>query len=237
MTKATDLVVLKVKRPDDALFNRSQYMLKEARSWEITTPETAVAAAGDLKLIKGLSKELEAKRTAITGPINQALREVNALFKPAKEWLAQAERLLKDKLLTYSAEQDRIARERQAEADALARKEREKLERRAAKAEEKGKAEKAEVLRDVAETTAAPVIESAAPKLDGIATRETWKAVVTDELALIRHIAIERNDLLPLLEIDQSGLNAWARRLKDELDLPGVEVRKETSIAARAGAR
>lgn len=234
MTKATDLVVLKVKRPDEALFSRSKASLAAAQEYEIHAPEEAQDAGAILREIKGLSKELDEKRTAITGPINLALREINGLFKPAKEWLGQAEQVLKSKMLAYKAEQDRIARELQAKADALARKEREKLERRAAKADKKGMSDKAEVLRQVAETKTAPVIVSEAPKVAGIATRETWKAVVTNELKLIRHIAIERNDLLPLLTIDQQGLNAWARRLKDGLDLPGVEVKKETSIAARA---
>ncbi len=234
MATKKDIVTLTVKRPDEALFKQSTYLLDLAEDYEISTPELAVAAADDLKAVKALAKQLEQKRTAITGPINQALREVNALFKPAKEWLSQAEQLLKGKLLAYQNEQDRIARELQAEADALAKKEQEKLDRRAAKAEAKGKAEKAEALRRVAETTTAPVIESAAPKLSGIATRETWKAEVTDKALLLKHIVNERPDLLPLVEINQSALNAQARSLKNELDLPGVEVKKETSLAASA---
>lgn len=234
MKEGPNLVVLKVKRPDDTLFKSSEDLLEIARGREITTPEMAIAVGEDLKGIKTLAKQLEAKRTAITQPLNQALREVNALFKPAKDWLKQAEVVLKAKLLEYQTEQERIARERQAKADATARKEREKLERRAAKAEAKGKTEKAEVLREVAEAQAAPVIESAAPKLAGIARRVTWKAQVTDELALVKHIVEERRDLMRLVKIDQSALNAEARHLKDELNLPGVEVVEETSIAAHA---
>ena len=232
MTK--DLVVLKVKRPDDALFKQGTYLLDLAEDYEISTPELAEAAAHDLKAVKALVKQIEEKRTSITQPINQALREVNALFKPPKEYLKRAEVLLKAKLLEYQTEQDRIARELQAEADALARKEREKLERRAAKAAAKGKAEKAEALSQVAETTAAPVIKSAAPKVAGVVRRETWKAEVTDQLALIQHIVNDRNDLLYLVKIGQAALNDLARTHKDDLDLPGVEVVKEASIAARA---
>ncbi len=231
MTK--DIVVLKVKRPDEALFKQSNYMLDLAEDYKITTAKLAVSAGDDLKAVKALAKQLEEKRTAITQPLNQALREINALFKPAKDWLKQAEHLLKDKLLAYQAEQDRVARELQAKAEALARKEREKLERRAAKAEAKGKAEKAEVLRQVAETKTAPVIESAAPKVAGIIRRDVWKAEITDKEALLIHIVRERPDLLPLVKIDQSALNAQARRLKDKLNLPGVKTVKEASIAAR----
>ena len=234
MTTKKEIVTLTVERPDEALFKRSESALEIAREIEIRSSDEAVLAAADLKSVKRLTKQVNEKRLAITRPLNEALKEVNALFKPAKEWLGQAELLLKSKLLAYQAEQDRIARELQAEADALAKKEQEKLDRRAAKAEAKGKAEKAEALRRVAETTTAPVIESAAPKLSGIATRETWKAEVTDKALLFKHIVNERHDLLPLVEINQSALNAQARSLKNELDLPGVEVKKETSLAASA---
>ncbi len=230
-------LVLKVKRPDEALFKRSKASLSAAQEYEIRTPEHAEDAGATLREIKGLGKELEEKRTSITKPINLALREINALFKPAKDWLGDAEQVIKAKILSYQSEQDRIAREAQAEADALARKEREKLERRAAKAAAKGKAEKAEALSQVAETTAAPVIESAAPKLAGIARRETWKADVTDLRLLLNHIVNERPDLLRIVTINQGLLNAEARHMKDQLDLPGVDVVKEASIAARAGAR
>ncbi len=228
-----DLVVLNIKHPDEALFHESEEALQIARVQKIASPEMAVAAAEDLKDVKALARQVNEKRLAITRPLNDALKEVNALFKPAKEWLSEAEAVLKGKLLEFQNEQDRIARELQAEADALAKKEREKLERRAAKAEAKGKAEKAEVLRQVAETKTAPIIESAAPKLAGISRRETWKAEITDKRLLLNHIVNERPDLLPLVKIDGSALNGMARSLKGELDLPGVEVSKEASIAAR----
>ena len=228
-----DLVVLNIEQPDQALFSRSKASLSAAQEYAIRTPEDAEDAGAILREIKGLANELEGKRTSITKPVNQALREVNALFKPAKDWLAEAEKLVKGKILEFQNEQDRIARELQAKADAEARKEREKLERRAAKAEAKGKEDKAEELREQAETQIAPVVTSAAPKLAGISRRETWKTEITDKGALLQHIIEKRPDLLPLVKIDQSALNGMARSLKGELDLPGVEVSKEASIAAR----
>ena len=228
-----DLVVLNIKHPDDALFKKSEGALEAARYWKITSPETAVEVGDQIKTVKALAREVNGKRLKITKPLNDALKEVNALFAPAKDWLVEAERILKNTLLQYQNEQARIARELQAKADAEARKEREKLERRAAKAEAKGKEDKAEELREQAETKIAPVVTSAAPKLAGISRRETWKAEITDKGTLLKHIVEKRPDLLPLVKIDQSALNGMARVLKGELDLPGVEVSKEASIAAR----
>lgn len=233
MTDEMDLVVLNIKRPDDALFENSQDMLEVARDWKILTPKMATAAGEDLKAVKALAKQVEQQRTAITGPINKALKEVNALFKPAKEWLAEAERLLKGELLDFQTEQERIARELQAEADAKAEKERKKLERAAKLAETMRRPAKAEELREEAETQAAPIVTSAAPKIAGVVRRETWKAEVTDKPALVKHIVEARPDLMALVKIDQSALNTQARSLKDELNLPSVKVLKEASIAAR----
>ncbi len=232
MKKGTDLVVLNIKHPDEALFTKSEEMLEYVRGWEIITADQLVAAGGDLQAIKILAKEVNGKRLAITKPLNDALKEVNALFKPAKEWLSQAETILKGKILAFQNEQERLARELQAKADADARKEREKLERRAAKAEAKGKEDKAEELRDQAETQIAPKVTSAAPKLSGISRRETWKAEVTDKEAFLRFVVNQRPDLLPIVKIDSSALNGMARSLKGELDLPGVKVSKEASLAA-----
>ena len=235
MTEQTDLVVLNIKRPDEAMFKSSEATLEMARLLKVTTPDQAITAADDLKAVKRLAKQVNEKRLAITRPINEGLKEVNAFFKPVQDLLADAEQLLKAKILQFQTDQDRIARELQAKADATARKEREKLLKRAAKAEAKGKSESAQVLREVAEAQTAPMIESAAPKLEGVARRVTWTAEVIDPLALAEHIVKERHDLLLVIfRIDQSSLNRLAREFKDELNLPGVEVQQETSIAARA---
>lgn len=233
MAPETELIALSIKRPDETLFRDSEALLAAAREFKIATPEAALAAGEDLKRIKTLTKQVEEKRTTITGPINKALKEVNALFKPAQEWLGQAEKLLKSKLLEFQSEQARIAREAQAKADEEARKQREKLEQQMAKAEAKGKAEKAEELREQIQTQVTPIIPSAAPKISGIATREIWKAEVTDKMAFLKHVVEVRPDLAALVLIDQSGLNAQARSLKEALDLPGVKAIKEQVITAR----
>ena len=234
MTEETDLVVLNIKRPDEAIFKRSKDILELARGWEIATPEGAVLAGEDLKAVKRLAKQVNEKRLAITRPINEGLKEVNAFLRPAKDLLADAEQLLKAKILKFQTDQDRIARELQAELDAEAREERERLERMAAMAETLDRPEKAEELREEAEIQTAPIIQSAAPKIAGVSVRKTWKAEITDKGALLRHIVEERPDLLGIVSISQSALNDLARLHKEELNFPGVKASEEASIAARS---
>ena len=259
MTDESNLITLTVEQPDQGLFDQSAESLEQAAKYKITTPEAALLAGGDLKHIKWLYKELESKRLAITRPINIALREVNSLFSPAKQWLKEAEGILKTKILDYQNEQERIAQEEQRKADEKARKQREKLEAKAAvaRAEEeaaraaaakakgdeakaaaaalaKKQAEKAAKLEEKAEIVQAPVISTTAPEIEGVHTRVTWKAEVTDKAAFIKFIVEQRPDLMGVIEIDQSKLNGYARLLKEDFDMPGVEAKAEKSIAARS---
>lgn len=62
--------------------------------------------AGELvKLAKARWKELEEKRTSVTKPLNEVLRQVNGWFRPAQEPLVRAEAVLKGKISAYTLEQ------------------------------------------------------------------------------------------------------------------------------------
>lgn len=69
--------------------------------WAIDDAEGSELAAAMLRDVKARAKGLEEKRTSITKPINIALRAVNALFKPPKAALAEAEHALKGKIAAY----------------------------------------------------------------------------------------------------------------------------------------
>jgi len=70
------------------------------------------ALAGEvLDVVKGAWKELESKRVTITGPLNQALRATNDLFREPLATYKDCEEVLKKKMATYSraAEAARVA--------------------------------------------------------------------------------------------------------------------------------
>lgn len=75
--------------------------------WTIEDAEGSELAAAMLRDVKARTKGLEAKRTAITKPMNAALRAVNALFKPPKAALLEAEKALKGKIAAYLEGQER----------------------------------------------------------------------------------------------------------------------------------
>jgi len=80
--------------------------LELVRAQEISNDEEKELAAQGLRLVKQWLSEVEEKRTAITGPLNKALREVNELFRPMKRSLEEAERDLKSRIAGYLAESE-----------------------------------------------------------------------------------------------------------------------------------
>lgn len=148
------------------LTGQAQRALSGAEDFTVDSDEMLEAAGDDLRAIKALQKSVETQRTTITAPLNQVLRAVNDLFRPAGQYLEQAEAKLKGAMLTYTTEQQRKAEEarRKAELEAAAERARlaeeqrrqETIAREAAQAAERAAKEAAEAAaRGDAEAAAA----------------------------------------------------------------------------------
>lgn len=135
------------------LSGRAQRVLADAQAFVIDSPEMFEAAGEDLRSVVTLKKAVEDKRTAITQPLNQVLRAVNDLFRPAGTYLEQAEKTLKASMLTYQQEQQRIADEARRKAEAEARAERER--QAAIQREQEARAREAAAAAEKAEREAA----------------------------------------------------------------------------------
>lgn len=243
-----------ISAPDSAqLTQRAQAALDMVKAMEIDSQETYELAADELKAIKAKSKQLEDQRTGITGPINQALKSINALFKGPATFLEDAERIIKGKMLTYSTEQERIAAEERRRQEAAIKAEQDRLAREAAAKEQEAAKEAAKLLEQgdaeaAAEVQAQAAIEAAsmaataevmtvttvAPavaKVSGVSTRTTYKAEVTDKAALIAHIAANPQ-FANLLDVNTSALNQMAKAMRESLSMPGVRVYEEKTLAS-----
>lgn len=243
-----------IHAPDaNQLNTRAQAALKMVESMVIDSQETYDLAADELKAIKTKAKTLEDQRTAITGPINKALKAINDLFRGPTQYLEQAEKIIKTKMLTYSTEQERIAAEERRRAEAAVRAEQERLAREAAAKEAAAKAEadaliaagnaekaaevqanaaiEAASLAATAQVMTAPVVEVSVAKVAGISTRSVWKAECTDKAALIAFVAANPQ-FLNLLDVNTSALNQMAKAMKDTMQIPGVRAYEDKTLAA-----
>jgi hypothetical protein len=248
--------------PDSgALTARAQSALAFIESFAVDSNETYELAADELKAIKARAKSLEDQRTGITGPINAALRGINALFKSPCDLLERAEGILKTKMLAWQREQERVAAEVRRQAEEAAAAERRRLEqeaaarqreadaqaRAAAEAAAAGDAQAASIAtanaqRAAAEaqsaaTTAqvvvAAVVPIAAPKAKGISTSTKVDFEIVSLRDLVQHVAAHP-ELLQLLRVDDVRLRAYVRGLGTACALPGVNVFETSVMAARA---
>lgn len=137
--------------------NQAQRALANAADFTIDSDEMLDAAGDDLRAVKSLQKRVEETRTSITGPLNQATRAINDLFRAPAQFLEQAEGKLKGAMLAYTTEQERKAEIARRQAEEEARKERERLaeEQRQQEAAARAAAEAAQRAQAEADAAAA----------------------------------------------------------------------------------
>ena len=146
--------------PDTAAVTRGAIgALRMAETFVITTNDDYEMAAGELGAIKRKINQLEAQRTAITGPINLGLKLINALFKGPMGTLESAESTWKRNMLSYTDEQERIAREERRVAEQAAAAERQRIEDEARRVEQAAQAERQRLAREESERQAAAQAE------------------------------------------------------------------------------
>lgn len=224
---------LSVIVPDVAdIIREPQRFLDAAKVMVIDCPEMFEAAADDLKKIKACAAAAEADRKKLTGPLDQVKADIMAKYKPAADFCAEAERILKAAMVDYS---NRVAAARALEEKKLrdkAEAERQALEAQAAAQEAAGDHESAEETKMTAAIVSAPPASIEKAAAQGVSFRENWKAEVED-IYLLCQYAVENPDYLNLVEANMQALNTMAKGLKGNLKIPGVKAVCEKVLSAR----
>lgn len=237
--------------------------LERARSYTVTTHEHYEAAGSELVAIKGIAKRMEALRTFLKEPILDAARRIDDLFRDPRMQLEQAEGAIKQAMLGYTREQQRIA----AEEAARVRKQLDDQARARAEAEaarvaaERAKAQAAQALADLdgfgpdvsSDDTCPPAVAPTPalvmlmesppcaavavplPKAKGVSTRTIYRARVVDLPALVKAAAAGDELAMSLLVVNEKLLATLATGRKGALSIPGVEAYEEQTLAAKAG--
>lgn len=226
----------------------------------IATAEQFATAGELLKAVKGALKQIEEQRVAITKPINDSLRAVNAQAKSAAAPFEAAEREIKARMVEYSNEQERIRLEEQRKAEAAARAERERLARQAAEAEAKARAEQDRLRREAEEAAAAgraaeaaklsakaeKVEERAAAKVEALQLQEAMVVAPVIQREAPKVAGVSFRDVWKFevtdpaavprqyLVIDESRIRKVVQALRGDADIPGVRVWCEKQPASSA---
>lgn len=181
-----------------------------AESIVIDSPAMLDVAGSELIAIKKKRNELDDKRKAITGPLDQAKKEIMDLFRAPLDFLDRAESVLKTGISTYQNEQKRIAAEAQRKLDEEAAKERNRLAAEAAAIAAKAK-EAEDKLRVEAEAATAAGNAEMAEKLKAEADAKA-EASEAESAALEMQVAMTVAPIIaaaPQKVVGISGREKW----------------------------
>lgn len=204
----------------------------QARALCISDAATYQGACEFLKGVKALRDEIA---ETFDPHIKRAHEAHKALLREKSEAeapLADAERIAKSALVAYDREQERIRRDEAARQQAELRRQEE--ERRLAEAvalEEAGEVEIANAILNEPVRVPTVAVAPSTPKVSGISYRETWSASVTNLHALVTFVAANPSHV-GLLSANMPALNAQARSLKGQMQIPGVEAVCTRDVAA-----
>lgn len=190
----------------------------------ITSEQEYKGAAEILKGFKAIQREIDDTFDPVIKANHEAHRQALEAKKKHSEPLKAAEVIVKKKLGTYSAEQEKIRREKEAKLrEELRQKEEEERLAEAEKADEAGQDDKVEEILSRPAPAPVVVLPSETPKVAGISTRKTWKFRIVDEKDIPREY----------LKVDEVKIGQMVRALKENAKIDGVEVYAVDSIAAR----
>jgi hypothetical protein len=234
-------------------------IVEVAQSYEVVDATMFSEAGNELRNITTRKKEIDTLRASLKAPVLEAGRRIDDFFRGPIDMLANAEKIIKDKMLTFQRAEEKRRQEAEAaarrQAEEAARKAREEAE--ALAAEQRRQAEEAAKAGDVsraaeaaaeAENTlaaaevqieaqtsaaiAAPVAQ--APRAAGIGIRENWQAEVTDLHALIRAAAENPTAFAMYLQPNDQALRATAKATKGATKIPGVRIYDAGTVSARS---
>jgi hypothetical protein len=181
---------------------QARRMLADATEFTIDSPELYQAAGEDLQRVKALAKQIEDTRVSITGPLLQAKQAVDSLFKGPKDFLSQAEQTLKNRMLTWDNEQERIRREEERKAETARRAEQDRLDaiRRQQEAEARQRDEAARQAEEEARAAAAAGDTAAA---EAAQQRANEEAAAAQEAAAQAHATAATAEVITMPVVAQ----------------------------------
>lgn len=158
--------------------------VRQVDNLKIKNTKDLEVAKEQLKKLAQVKKEIDSKKTAITKPMNNALKAIRELFKPLETELSTADHNLRSKMYDYN---EAVKREMEKKSQEVAR--------QIAKEQEAGK-DTTNIL-EKAEKKMASVIA----KQEAIPTRKVKKVIITNENLVPRQylemnmVAIRRDAL------------------------------------------
>lgn len=196
-----------------ALVIEAQKILTYASLRKVTTPEQAKSANDDLSIISSIKKRMETCRKQYLDPVNAIKDQLANTFKDIMAPILEAEKITKDKMLSYDQEQRRI----RAEQEEINRLRMEAARKDAAL--HQGEISEPVNLVDVIEPA-----KRVSTDMGTSSVRDNWKFEVIDPLIVPREYLV----------VDSAQLTAIARGHHDQKPVLGIRFYNEPIIAVRS---
>ena len=202
---------------------------QQAQAYTISTNEDYEQGAEFLKRVKGAAKEVKTYWKPAKDAAAKAHKEICEKEKAMLSICESAERILKQKMLTYS---QKIEAERRAAEEAARKKAQEESDRllaEAVKAEKSGDTMQATVNMAMAEQVSSikPAVHVAAPKVIGVSKKKVWKCCITDSSKVpvaVCGICIRPIDTKAVMQL---------HRLNPNVKIDGVSFYQENTLSVR----
>ena len=204
---------------------------EQAQMLTINTAQDYDGAAEFTKQVKKLSKRIK----DYWEPLKKSARASwQSLVDREKELLTpleKAEAEVKTKMAAYQRKVQEEERAARLLAEKLKKEEAERLLAEATKAAEEGREMESEILLAQAEIieTSQPAVQMQAPKATGVSTRTMYRARIIDESKVPVEVAG-----VVIRPVDLAAINKLAQASKGKIQIPGIEIYEEKSVAVRA---
>ena len=200
----------------------------QAESLVIQTDEDYAFAGEFGKMLKKKASQVTTFFKPMKDSAYQAHKAVCDREKAMLTPLRNAEKIIKQAINTYDAEQKRKRREAEEAARRAAEAERERKMREASGDADGAEAafEEAAIMDDAASYAVVPA--TAAPKVSGVSTSKDWEIVEIDPKAV--PLAVAGVEIRP---VDKAAVMRLIRTSKGQIEIPGITYREVAKISFR----
>jgi len=108
--------IITVKEQTQELMNKAEIIVSEAKEIVVQDKDSLTAAVDFLGKIAVAKKEVDSRRRFFVDPLNQQVKSINDLFRGYSDPLGQADRIVRNKVLIYQAEEAKRVAEEQRKA-------------------------------------------------------------------------------------------------------------------------
>lgn len=220
MQVSTDSKVITLALPGPDIANDAQRFLESAKQYRINSDFMLEAATEDLKTVKAKYNALEEQRFGITRPLDEAKDGVMALFRPAKEFLAEAERILKLAISSYLQEQGELRAKAEAKAREQTRIEQERLAKEAAERERVAREESERLAKEAeAQSKAGNVTAASELKLQSDFVSMSGQQEAQDLVDRAANVVVQVDAPPPTKVAGITGTETWSAEVVDLMEL------------------